>query len=547
MTEMKHGLLKAASEFLVIQLRMTFCDWKIGNGISQLVEDVQRLQSSIGKLQETSSSQIARLEEDLDLKRQHILRLEARLEAQRDYDELKRQLELIRQHNRSERTSPSKEPNNLANNQSSQIESSSSTDDLFPIKDLSQNATSESTDIKPDDLVIRKSSPSPISVLPPHKLMPPLSTPNSIPLNPSTNLPPPLQNVEQFGPILGEEIVSNWRKTIERNVINSINNIHHKKINTLIHQNNAALMGLNHNNNNIDINNKNIDPKLRQNGIDLMINKEVMTKFGNNFGSEMEDKLVNGKKSTASSIADPSERQIDDPSPTLPTPPQQTSSATSNPNSSPTMLDQKSPCKSPGDDVTNNNIFVNGGGLMNNIFNNNNNSSNNFNDIIKPYRFDDSHHHHPVYRFANSSGDNIVPRFGESLIPKSDPMEARLQEMLRYNMDKYSTQSLDTLYISRRVRELLSVHNVGQRLFAKYILGLSQGTVSELLSKPKPWDKLTEKGRDSYRKMHAWACDENAVLLLKTLIPKKVCFTMPLVVYIVKESLFNSPVKAFPQ
>lgn len=79
----------------------------------------------------------------------------------------------------------------------------------------------------------------------------------------------------------------------------------------------------------------------------------------------------------------------------------------------------------------------------------------------------------------------------------------------------------DTLHISRRVRELLSIHNIGQRLFAKYILGLSQGTVSELLSKPKPWDKLTEKGRDSYRKMHAWACDENAIMLLKSLIPKK--------------------------
>lgn len=93
--------------------------------------------------------------------------------------------------------------------------------------------------------------------------------------------------------------------------------------------------------------------------------------------------------------------------------------------------------------------------------------------------------------------------------------------LFRYNMDKYSTQNLDTLHIARRVRELLSIHNVGQRLFAKYILGLSQGTVSELLSKPKPWDKLTEKGRDSYRKMHAWACDENAVMLLKSLIPKK--------------------------
>ena len=72
-----------------------------------------------------------------------------------------------------------------------------------------------------------------------------------------------------------------------------------------------------------------------------------------------------------------------------------------------------------------------------------------------------------------------------------------------------------------RVRELLSVHNIGQRLFAKYVLGLSQGTVSELLSKPKSWDKLTEKGRDSYRKMHAWVWDDGAILLLKTLIPRK--------------------------
>ena len=100
-------------------------------------------------------------------------------------------------------------------------------------------------------------------------------------------------------------------------------------------------------------------------------------------------------------------------------------------------------------------------------------------------------------------------------------MEGRLQDMLRYNMEKYAGQALDTLGMSRRVRELLSVHNIGQRLFAKYVLGLSQGTVSELLSKPKCWEKLTEKGRDSYRKMHAWAYDENAVMLLKSLIPRK--------------------------
>lgn len=142
-------------------------------------------------------------------------------------------------------------------------------------------------------------------------------------------------------------------------------------------------------------------------------------------------------------------------------------------------------------------------------------------DTLKsPYRFDER----SPFRFAEDLGmapGSMVGRLGESLIPKGDPMEAKLQEMLRYNMDKYANQNLDTLNIARRVRELLSIHNIGQRLFAKYILGLSQGTVSELLSKPKPWDKLTEKGRDSYRKMHAWACDDNAIMLLKSLIPKK--------------------------
>src|SRR5699024_10815765 len=87
----------------------------------------------------------------------------------------------------------------------------------------------------------------------------------------------------------------------------------------------------------------------------------------------------------------------------------------------------------------------------------------------------------------------------------------KLQQQLRCNVEKYMNETLNTLQISRCVRELLSMHNIGQRLFAKYVLGLSQGTVSELLSKPKPWDKLTEKGRDSYRKMHACATDERCI------------------------------------
>ncbi|KAK3082711.1 hypothetical protein FSP39_003291 [Pinctada imbricata] len=84
-----------------------------------------------------------------------------------------------------------------------------------------------------------------------------------------------------------------------------------------------------------------------------------------------------------------------------------------------------------------------------------------------------------------------------------------------------NSQGIDTSLVAKTVRELLSIHNIGQRLFAKHVLGLSQGTVSELLSKPKSWDKLTEKGRESYRKMYAWATDERNILALKAISPKK--------------------------
>ncbi|XP_071178538.1 homeobox protein cut-like 1 isoform X9 [Mytilus edulis] len=88
-------------------------------------------------------------------------------------------------------------------------------------------------------------------------------------------------------------------------------------------------------------------------------------------------------------------------------------------------------------------------------------------------------------------------------------------------VDPNNSQGLDTVLVAKTVRELLSIHNIGQRLFAKHVLGLSQGTVSELLSKPKSWDKLTEKGRESYRKMYAWATDERNIVALKAISPKK--------------------------
>jgi hypothetical protein len=85
----------------------------------------------------------------------------------------------------------------------------------------------------------------------------------------------------------------------------------------------------------------------------------------------------------------------------------------------------------------------------------------------------------------------------------------------------HTNEVLNTADIAQKVRDLLSLHNIGQRIFAKYILGLSQGTVSELLSKPKHWDKLTEKGRESYRKMFSWSCSEQSINALKAISPRK--------------------------
>ena len=135
---------------------------------------------------------------------------------------------------------------------------------------------------------------------------------------------------------------------------------------------------------------------------------------------------------------------------------------------------------------------------------------------------DSEHEHSPIT-------DPIVPPYNHMLSPITDPIVPPYNHMsdapsFNYMSDADLTNSspkLDTADISTRIREILSGHNIGQRVFAKHVLGLSQGTVSELLSKPKHWEKLTEKGRESYRKMFAWAAVEGNVLLLKAVSPKK--------------------------
>ncbi|UYV66916.1 CUX2 [Cordylochernes scorpioides] len=127
----------------------------------------------------------------------------------------------------------------------------------------------------------------------------------------------------------------------------------------------------------------------------------------------------------------------------------------------------------------------------------------------------------PVQPPPQSSMEDGGSQSDTSQSPPPTATVSQLQDLVRQRLESCSEDALNTLVIARCVRELLNAHNIGQRLFARLVLGLSQGTVSELLSKPKPWDKLTEKGRDSYRKMYAWASDEACINMLKSLLPKK--------------------------
>lgn len=55
------------------------------------------------------------------------------------------------------------------------------------------------------------------------------------------------------------------------------------------------------------------------------------------------------------------------------------------------------------------------------------------------------------------------------------------------------------------------------QIFGEAVLGLSQGSVSELLSKPKPWHMLSIKGREPFIRMQLWLSDANNVDRLQAL------------------------------
>lgn len=71
---------------------------------------------------------------------------------------------------------------------------------------------------------------------------------------------------------------------------------------------------------------------------------------------------------------------------------------------------------------------------------------------------------------------------------------------------------LSTQSFQLRIEHLIFIlSQSGQRLFGETILGLTQGSVSDLLARPKPWHKLSLKGREPFVRMQLWLQDPHSV------------------------------------
>jgi hypothetical protein len=143
--------------------------------------------------------------------------------------------------------------------------------------------------------------------------------------------------------------------------------------------------------------------------------------------------------------------------------------------------------------------------------------------------YDHPHHHqHPSITFIQNScciasqeklnrihylenRFNFNPNQDRLLGDQSPGHALNRQEMLFFyalNNPLFTTSfELDTADLCKRIKETMLINGISQRVFSQAVLNLSQGTLSDLLNKPKPWHTLSFKGKRPYVCMHIWLSD----------------------------------------
>lgn len=70
---------------------------------------------------------------------------------------------------------------------------------------------------------------------------------------------------------------------------------------------------------------------------------------------------------------------------------------------------------------------------------------------------------------------------------------------------------LDTAKISQEVLRMLQGSKIPIAQFGFHVLERSQGRTSEILNKPKAFEKLSEEGKEVYRKMKEWLQQKDGI------------------------------------
>ncbi|KAK2910823.1 hypothetical protein Q8A67_002956 [Cirrhinus molitorella] len=99
----------------------------------------------------------------------------------------------------------------------------------------------------------------------------------------------------------------------------------------------------------------------------------------------------------------------------------------------------------------------------------------------------------------------------------SSSSSSSLQSLMKEETESGDECEFDTTRLALEVKEALQRLNVGQRVFGHYVLGLSQGTVSDILARPKPWSKLTSRGREPFLRMKHFLSDEHSIRTLRAI------------------------------
>lgn len=113
----------------------------------------------------------------------------------------------------------------------------------------------------------------------------------------------------------------------------------------------------------------------------------------------------------------------------------------------------------------------------------------------------------PLQRMQNIANSLMNrPQIGA---PCTKPLKAVLPPITQEEFDSYA--NINTEELVKQVKETLSQYSISQRLFGESVLGLSQGSVSDLLARPKPWHMLTQKGREPFIRMQLFLEDAEAI------------------------------------